>query len=100
MISMIDGLFEILMLLCFATAWPFSIHRSIVSKSTKGKSVGFLFILVIGYIMGVINKFVSDDINYVLYFYFLDMALVSIDIALYYRNKSIEKKAESLVKNS
>lgn len=89
---MIDGIFEILMLLCFAVAWPFSIHKLYVSKSNGGKSILFSYFVIVGYILGIINKFVMDDVNYVLFFYFFDLALVTIDTLLYYRNKGYEKK--------
>jgi hypothetical protein len=91
---MIAGLFEILMLLCFAFAWPFSIYKSIKSKSTKGKSLLFMVVIILGYICGIANKFVMNDVNYVLYFYFFDTALVLCDLTLYFRNRMYEKEYE------
>lgn len=88
---MIAGFFEILMLLCFAVAWPFSIYKSITSRSTRGKSLIFLVVVIFGYICGIINKFVSNDVNYVLFFYFFDLALVTVDTLLYLRNLRYEK---------
>ena len=92
MVTIIDGLFEILMLLCFAAAWPFSIYKLYKTKSTKGKSIVFSFIIILGYIFGITNKFVMDDINYVLFFYFLDLCLVLVDTMLYYRNLGYENR--------
>lgn len=82
---MIDSIFEILMLLCFATAWPFSIIKQLRTKRTEGKSILFSYIVLSGYLFGFINKIVMDEINYVIYFYILDFALVLFDIILYYR---------------
>ena len=82
---MIDSIFEILMLLCFATAWPFSIIRQLRTKRTEGKSILFSYIVLAGYLFGFINKIVMDEINYVIYFYILDFALVLFDVILYYR---------------
>ncbi len=82
---MIDSIFEILMLLCFATAWPFSIIKQLRTKRTEGKSILFSYIVLAGYLFGFINKIVIDEINYVIYFYILDFALVLFDIILYYR---------------
>ncbi|MDO5838216.1 MAG: hypothetical protein SPC89_06010 [Candidatus Methanarcanum hacksteinii] len=82
---MIDSIFEILMLLCFATAWPFSIIKQLRTKRTEGKSILFSYIVLAGYLFGFINKIVMDEINYVIYFYILDFALVLFDIILYYR---------------
>ena len=88
---MIVGIFEALMLACFAAAWPFSIYRSYVSRTTQGKSVLFEYIAMLGYVCGIINKIVSHDINYVMVFYLIDLLLVIIDVALYFRNRHIEK---------
>ena len=82
---MIDSIFELLMLLCFATAWPFSIIKQLRTKRTEGKSILFSYIVLAGYLFGFINKIVMDEINYVIYFYILDFALVLFDVILYYR---------------
>jgi uncharacterized membrane protein len=82
---MIDGLFEMLMLLCFAVAWPFSILKQLRTKRTEGKSVLFSYVVLIGYLCGIINKIVINQINYVMFFYILDFALVFTDVLLYYR---------------
>ena len=79
------------MLLCFAFAWPFSIYKLYRSKSTKGKSILFSIVVMLGYVFGIINKFVSDDLNYVLFFYFFDLGLVLLDSMLYFRNWHYEK---------
>ena len=91
---MIDGLFEMLMLLCFAFAWPFSIVKQWKTGSSKGKSILFSYVIILGYIFGMINKVVSDDINYVFAFYVIDLALVLIDTLIYYRNQMRESKSE------
>ena len=39
------GLFEFLMLCCFGFSWPFSIAKSLRSKSAKGKSLGFMLLI-------------------------------------------------------
>ncbi len=82
--------FEILMLLCFGSAWPVSIYKSITSRRTGGKSVIFLFIIGTGYIAGTLHKiFYSFDPVIVLYI--LNALMVSTDILLYYRNRGLEK---------
>jgi hypothetical protein len=91
---MIDGLFEMLMLLCFAFAWPFSIVKQWRTGSSKGKSILFSYVIILGYIFGMINKVVSDDINYVFAFYVIDLMLVLIDTLIYYRNQMRESKSE------
>ena len=91
---MIDGLFEMLMLLCFAFAWPFSIVKQWRTGTSKGKSILFSYVIILGYIFGMINKVVSDDINYVFAFYVIDLTLVLIDTLIYYRNQFRESKTE------
>ncbi|MCE1195043.1 hypothetical protein LWX53_00895 [bacterium] len=86
------SIFEIVMLVCFGAAWPFSIYRSCRSRATGGKSVFFLVIVLIGYLAGIANKlfYRFDD---VVYLYVLNFAMVSVDTALWFRNKKLEKKA-------
>ena len=90
---MIVGLFEILMLLCFAAAWPFSIIKQWRTRSSKGKSILFSYIVMLGYVFGITNKIVTDNINHVLAFYIIDLALVLIDTLIYYRNQLHERRS-------
>lgn len=85
------SIFEALMMICFGFAWPFSIVRSFKSKSTKGKSIIFLFVVVAGYIFGIIHKLLYS-LDFVIYLYGLNAIMVSLDIALYFRNRAIESK--------
>ena len=88
---MIPGIFEAVMLICFGIAWPFSIYRSYTSRSTNGKSLIFLVIVIIGYIAGITNKILTG-IDYVIYLYILNTIMVTIDSLLYIRNKRIQEK--------
>ncbi|MEA2077624.1 MAG: hypothetical protein U9O95_06355 [Candidatus Marinimicrobia bacterium] len=83
--------FEIIMLICFGAAWPFSIYRSWVSRSTKGKSLLFMIIVMSGYIAGVFHKLFFDH-DLVIYLYGLNFFMVALDVALYIRNRAGEKK--------
>lgn len=83
------SIYEIIMLLCFGAAWPFSIYKSYKSKSTSGKSSAFLIVLIIGYISGIMNKIVYS-FDYVIYLYVLNVVMVSIDLILFFRNKKYE----------
>ncbi len=85
------SVFEIIMLLCFGIAWPFSIYKSYTSRQTKGKSVVFLLVVVVGYISGIIHKLLFSR-DFVVFLYMLNLLMVSTDIALYFRNKKLEKK--------
>lgn len=74
------------MLICFGAAWPFSIYRSYKSKSVKGKSFIFLFVVFIGYIAGILHK-VFYNFDNVIYLYTLNMVMVGIDMGLFLRNR-------------
>ncbi len=80
------SVFEILMLVCFGAAWPFSIYKSLRSREVGSKSLLFLSALFCGYIAGILHKALF---NYdgVIYFYILNATMVLIDIALYIRNR-------------
>jgi len=85
------SIFEALMLLSFGAAWPAQIYKSYTSRKTSGKSEAFLYIVLFGYMSGIVNKILySRDIVMVLYI--INIIMVLIDICLYYRNKAIEKR--------
>lgn len=85
------GIFEFLMLVCFGASWPFSIAKSIKSRSTKGKSIVFLCLVEVGYVFGIVHK-VINNFNWVTYVYALLFCVVATDIALYLRNRRLETK--------
>jgi len=87
----VASIFETIMILCFGLSWPLSIVRSYRSRSTKGKSLMFMCFIVVGYLCGLISKIISHTYNLAFYFYFPNIILVCADIALYFRNKTIEK---------
>jgi len=89
---LIENLFEIIMLLCFAAAWPFSIRKAYISKSNGSMSLFFLLVVVVGYIAGITNN-VLNGINYVIYFYIANMVMVIINTVLFLRNVRYEKAA-------
>jgi uncharacterized membrane protein YbjE (DUF340 family) len=83
--------FEIIMLICFGSAWPFSIYRSWISRSTKGKSLLFMIIIMCGYCAGILHKLFFHYDN-VIYLYILNLLMVAVDVSLYLRNLANEKK--------
>ena len=85
------GLFEFLMLFCFGFSWPFSILKSLRSGSTKGKSLAFMVLVLLGYVFGIIHK-VLYDFNWVTWMYATLMCLVGVDLLLYWRNWLRERK--------
>ena len=78
-------------LLCFAAAWPVNIAKSLRSRTARGKSVAFEIIVVVGYLFGIAAKLVDDHLSYVIVFYVINTLLVSVDIALYFRNARLDR---------
>ena len=74
---MIGGIFEVIMLLCFAAAWPANILKAYRARTAVGTSLPFMLIIEVGYVCGMLNKVVNDEVfidgvfNYVLAFYIL-----------------------------
>lgn len=91
------SVFEIIMLLCFAAAWPASIHKSYKSRTAKGKSVIFLIILLVGYVMGMMNKLFYHYDN-VIFMYMINFGLVFTDMVLYFRNRKLDALREEEVR--
>ena len=95
-------IFEIIMIVSFGISWPMNVYKSYKARSTKGKSLVFLVMIFLGYIAGIISKFTNEaymnafaDKWYVLVFYFINITMVSIDLALYIRNYRLDKLALS-----
>lgn len=87
------SVFEIVMLLCFASAWPFSIYKSYKSKQNGGKSLSFMCIAEVGYVAGLLHKYFYN-MDIVFYLYLFNFCLIFIDICLYYRNSLIAEKVK------
>ena len=89
---------EIGMLVAFGCSWPFNILKSWRSRTAKGKSVVFEFIVVFGYLIGVTGKFITfrrtGVLPYSTWFYLADILMVAIDIVLYFRNTALDQARE------
>ena len=91
---------EIVMIVSFGASWPMNVIKSYKARSAKGKSLAFLLLIFFGYIAGIASKFLNEAYMasfsekwYVLFFYFLNMAMVGVDILLYFRNRRLDKLA-------
>lgn len=90
-------LLEIAMIVSFGISWPLNVAKSYKARTAKGKSISFLYLILIGYVAGIASKFVNKaymsaiaDKWYVLFFYFLNFLMVLADTVLYYRNKRLD----------
>ncbi|MBR4051191.1 MAG: hypothetical protein IKK09_11890 [Clostridia bacterium] len=92
---------EVLMIICFGASWPFNVFKSYKARTAKGKSLWFLCLIIFGYIAGIASKFLNEaymaDIStkwYVLFFYFLNLIMVTADLILYFRNRKLDRRNE------
>lgn len=83
-------IFEAIMLICFGCAWPLSIAKMLKTKSSGGKSVAFLCIVLVGYFSGICFE-ITGEFSKVIILYILNTFLVSTDLFLTikYSRKSI-----------
>ncbi len=77
-------IFEIIMLLCFAASWPFSIVKAIRTKVVAGKSPLFMSLIEIGYVAGILYKVTSPQTDWRVWLYVLNLVIVGTDLFLYY----------------
>ena len=91
---------EVIMLVSFGASWPINVIKSYKARSTKGKSVAFLLLILFGYVAGIASKLLNDAYMatfgqkwYVLCFYILNLMMVGVDICFYFRNLSLDRKA-------
>ena len=94
-------LLEIIMILSFGASWPFNVVKSYKARTAKGKSPVFMLLIILGYIAGIASKFLNETYMaafaekwYVLFFYFLNLIMVGADLALYLRNRRLDRLAE------
>ena len=90
---------EVVMIVSFGASWPMNVMTSYRSRTTKGKSLVFLCLILFGYVAGICSKLVNENYMaeigqkwYVLFFYVLNFLMVSADLVLYFRNRALDKK--------
>ncbi len=80
------SIFEAIMMLCFGASWPFQVAKTYKTKNVAGKSILFLWLVMIGYVSGMIHKVLHNP-DWVIYLYLLNLLLVATDTFFYYRYK-------------
>ena len=86
------SILETMMLICFGFSWPLNVIKAYKAKTAKGTSLLFILLIITGYIAGISAKVISGQINYVLIAYIVNLAIVSLNVAVYFRNISLDKK--------
>lgn len=106
---------EIVMLICFGCSWPISVYKSIKIRTSVGKSAVFNILLIVGYIAGIVSKFIKMDsaLNasgatslgkgifiFALIMYFVNLAMITANLILYYMNKNLDNKKALEIANT
>ena len=86
------SIFESIMLICFGLSWPLNVIKAYRARTAKGTSLPFILLIITGYIAGITAKLVTGQINYVLIVYLLNLAIVSVNVLVYFRNVSLDRK--------
>ena len=98
----ISEILEVIMIVSFGASWPMNVMKSWKARTTKGKSLAFLCLILFGYVAGITGKFLNPAYMaafaskwYVLFFYVLNFIMVSADLILYFRNKRLDAQREN-----
>lgn len=87
-----SSILETIMLICFGFSWPLNVIKAYKAKTAKGTSLPFILLIIAGYIAGISAKLVTHQFNYVLIAYIANLAIVSANVIIYFRNVSLDKK--------
>ncbi len=79
--------YEILMLVCFGISWPVAVIKTYQTKTVKGKSFLFLFLILLGYIFGTIHK-IRYNLDFVIWLYIFNGILVLADMVLWFKYRN------------
>ena len=87
------SILETVMLVCFSFSWPLNVVKAYKAKTAKGTSLPFIVLIIMGYVAGITAKMISGQVNYVLIAYLINLAIVSMNVVVYFRNVSLDKKS-------
>ena len=88
------AIFETVMLVCFGLSWPINVIKAYKARTAKSTSLPFLLLIITGYVGGITAKLISGNITYVLAVYLLNLAIVLVNLGVYVRNVSLDKKVQ------
>lgn len=86
------SVFESIMLICFGLSWPLNVIKAYRARTARGTSLPFILLIVTGYVAGIAAKLIAGQINYVLIVYLLNLAIVTVNVAVYFRNAALDRK--------
>ena len=82
---------EMIMLVCFGISWPMNAYKAYKAHTARGTSLVFILMILFGYVCGITAKIVTGNINYVLIAYFLNVATVGVNLAIYFHNRALDQ---------
>ena len=86
-----SSIFETIMLVCFGLSWPINVIKAYKARTAKATSLPFILLIFTGYIAGISSKVVSGQMNYVFVVYLINLAIVLLNIVVYFRNVALYK---------
>ena len=87
-----SSVFETVMLVCFGLSWPLNVIKAYRAKTASATSLPFILLIFSGYIAGITAKLICGQLNYVLVVYFINLAIVFLNIVVYFRNLSLDRR--------
>ncbi|MBQ8382733.1 MAG: hypothetical protein IJX47_05960 [Clostridia bacterium] len=87
-----SSLFETVMLVCFGLSWPINVIKAYKAQTAKSTSLPFILLITLGYVAGITAKLVNHQLNYVLAVYLINLVIVLLNIAVYFRNVALDRK--------
>ncbi len=113
--DLLAEILEIAMLVCFGCSWPISVYKSIKIRTSVGKSAVFNILLIVGYVAGIVSKFLKMEpfmlanaenclkkgiFIFALIMYFVNLAMITANLVLYYLNKNLDMKKAAELANT
>lgn len=89
---MVSSILEAVMLVCFGLSWPINAIKTWKSRTAVGTSWIFLALITFGYLAGIASKFAGGTVNWVLAVYFINLAALAANWAVFARNRSLDAK--------
>lgn len=91
-LNFMGAIFETVMLVCFGLSWPINVVKAYKTQTTKGTSLPFIFLIIAGYVAGIVAKIITGQMNYVLIVYAINLLIVMMNVVVYVRNYQIDKR--------
>lgn len=100
------SIMEMMMVVLFGLSWPLNIIKAWKARTAKGTSLMFYFFIWLGYVFALTGKFALihskaplpwfETVHwYVMFFYILNIVMVSVGILIYFRNKMLDNRARA-----